>query len=122
MRRIEAARSGLERRKPRGTTLAMWLFLLRSAIAMASRAGILEGAGDCCTKTRDCLRAALYIRAGHIITRRNRRENEKNNNTVRGRALIGTTWSGVPTGPPTFPVWKKTESVNIQSSYHSFAP
>src|SRR2546428_4011795 len=54
---------------PVATTLAMWLFLLRSSIEMASSS--LPSRSDpasCCTKTRDCLRAALYINRRSIIT------------------------------------------------------
>ena len=47
----------------------MWLFLLRSAMEMASSSLPSRSApATCCTKTRDCLRAALYIRARSIIT------------------------------------------------------
>src|SRR5260370_21755475 len=51
------------------TTLAIWLFLLRSAMEMASSSlPSLSAPATCCTNTRDCLRAALYIRARSIIT------------------------------------------------------
>src|SRR5438445_9891288 len=54
---------------PVATTLAIWLFLLRSAMEMASSSLPSRSApATCCTNTRDCLRAALYIRARSIIT------------------------------------------------------
>src|SRR6267154_929981 len=55
--------------RPAVTTLARWLFLLRSATLMASsmrpsrRAPATAGA-----KARDCLRAALYAMARSIMT------------------------------------------------------
>src|SRR5580704_4393580 len=55
--------------RPVATTLAMWLFLLRSAIAIASSSlPSLRAPATCCTNTRDCLRAALYIKARSIMT------------------------------------------------------
>src|SRR5712692_6862650 len=54
---------------PVATTLAMWLFLLRSAMEMASSSLPSRSApATCWTKTRDCLRAALYIRTRSIMT------------------------------------------------------
>src|ERR1700674_3826141 len=47
----------------------MWLFLLRSAMEIASSSLPSRSApATCCTKTRDCFRAALYINARSIIT------------------------------------------------------
>src|SRR5713226_1613640 len=47
----------------------MWLFLLRSAMEMASSSLPSRNApATCWTKTRDCLRAALYIRNRSIMT------------------------------------------------------
>src|SRR5271167_419091 len=53
---------------PVATTLAMWLFLLRSAMEMASSSLLsLRAPATCCTNTRDCLRAALYMSARSIM-------------------------------------------------------
>src|SRR5438105_12935684 len=69
--------------RPVATTLAMWLFLLRSAMEMASSNLPSRSApATCCTKTRDCLRAALYIRARSIITPRDQAERIKRMNTT----------------------------------------
>src|SRR5438876_8424042 len=52
--------------KPVATTLAMWLFLLRSAMAMASSSlPSLRAPATCCTKMRDCLRAAHFRSEEH---------------------------------------------------------
>src|SRR5579864_2371073 len=46
----------------------MWLFLLRSAMEMASSSLLsLSAPATCWTKMRDCLRAALYIKARSIM-------------------------------------------------------
>src|SRR6266478_1121057 len=55
--------------RPVATTLAMWLFLLRSAMEIASSSLPSRNApATCCTNTRDCLRAALYISTRSIMT------------------------------------------------------
>src|SRR5262249_18049343 len=47
----------------------MWLFLFPSAMEMASSSFPSRSApATCCTKMRDCLRAALYIRTRSIMT------------------------------------------------------
>src|ERR1700758_5380257 len=61
----------------------MWLFLLRSAIEMASSSLPPRSApATCCTNTRDCLRAALYIRARSIITPKDHAERINRMNTT----------------------------------------
>ena len=54
--------------RPVATTLAMWLFLLRSAMEIASSSLLsLSAPATCCTNTRDCFRAALYMSARSIM-------------------------------------------------------
>src|SRR5712692_1628635 len=69
---ISAWTMATERSRPRlaaSITLAMWLFLLRSAMEMASSSLPSRSApATCCTNTRDCLRAALYMSSRSIIT------------------------------------------------------
>src|SRR5260370_28755558 len=61
--------------RPVATTLAMWLFLLRSAMEMASSSLPSRNApATCGKKTRDCLRAALYISTRSIMTPRDHAE------------------------------------------------
>jgi len=61
--------SGLELRKAGGDHLGNVALL----VALGNGDGfvklaVLEAPATCCTKTRDCLRAALYIRARSNIT------------------------------------------------------
>ena len=73
---------------PVATTLAMWLFLLRSAMEIASSSLPSRNApATCCTNTRDCLRAALYIRARSIITPKDHAE-RMNRITTTALAMI----------------------------------
>src|SRR4029077_10131466 len=75
---------------PVATTLAMWLFLFRSAMAIASSSlPSFNAPATCCTNTRDCLRAALYINARSIITPNEYTDStNKIPTTIRGKALI----------------------------------
>src|SRR5258706_14676277 len=56
----------------------MWLFLLRSAMEIASSSLPSRNApATCCTNTRDCLRAALYISTRSIMTPSDHAERRK---------------------------------------------
>jgi len=87
-------RSRLEFRKPRGDKpWRMWLFLLRSAMAIASSSfSVLECAGNLLHDRRDCLRALLYIRKRSIMT--------PNEYTERMKRITTTTFAKQTHGNP----------------------
>src|ERR1700677_394708 len=75
---------------PVATTFAIWLFLLRSAMEIASSSLPSRSApATCCTNTRDCFRAALYINARSIMTPRDHADKiNRMNTTVFAMMLI----------------------------------